>query len=165
MATDAVADDGAPMDLVLIGGVSGSGKSVALAALEDSGYYTVNNLPLPMLLETLRLSREPAHRDASRSRSTSRSAPGSPGLAEAITSLKAKGWTVRFVYLEAKVETLVKRFSETRRRHPFSSDDRTLTEAIDYERGLARRRADARHRHSTRASCRPRRCAAGSRTS
>jgi UPF0042 nucleotide-binding protein len=48
---------------------------------------------------------------------------------------------VRFLYLDAKAETLVKRFSETRRRHPFSSEERTLTEAIDYERALL---ADAR---------------------
>ncbi len=135
MATDAVTDDGAPMDIVLIGGVSGSGKNVALAALEDSGYYTINNLPMPMLLETLaylasrRIARVAVSLDV-------KVGPGLPGLAEAITSLKAKGWTVRFVYLEAKVETLVKRFSETRRRHPFSSDDRTLPEAIDYERRL-----------------------------
>ena len=57
-------------------------------------------------------------------------------MAEAIATLRSKGWTVRFVYLDAKVETLVKRFSETRRRHPFSGEDRTLPEAIDYERSL-----------------------------
>jgi RNase adapter protein RapZ len=130
-----VVDDGAPMDIVLIGGVSGSGKNVALAALEDSGYYTVNNLPMPMLLGTLvylaskRIARVAISLDV-------KAGPGLPGLAEAIASLKAKGWTVRFVYLDAKVETLVKRFSETRRRHPFSGNDRTLPEAIEYERSL-----------------------------
>ncbi|MEP7062374.1 MAG: RNase adapter RapZ [Betaproteobacteria bacterium] len=123
------------MDIVLIGGVSGSGKNVALAALEDSGYYTVNNLPMPMLLGTLvylaskRIARVAVSLDV-------KAGPGLPGLADAIASLKAKEWTVRFVYLDAKVETLVKRFSETRRRHPFSGDDRTLPEAIEYERSL-----------------------------
>ncbi|MEO6928606.1 MAG: RNase adapter RapZ [Casimicrobiaceae bacterium] len=123
------------MDLVLIGGVSGSGKSVALAALEDSGYYTVNNLPVPMLLDTLGYL---ANRKQSRVAVSLdvRTGPGLPGLAAAIDSLKARGWTVRFVYLDAKVETLVKRFSETRRRHPFSGEERTLPEAIDYERNL-----------------------------
>jgi UPF0042 nucleotide-binding protein len=67
--------------------------------------------------------------------------PGLAGLAEALAALQAAGWKVRFLYLDAKVETLVKRFSETRRRHPFSSDDRTLPEAIDFERSLV---ADAR---------------------
>ncbi|MEO8848696.1 MAG: RNase adapter RapZ [Casimicrobiaceae bacterium] len=123
------------MDLVLIGGVSGSGKSVALAALEDSGYYTVNNLPMPMLLDTLAYL---ANRNESRVAVSLdvRTGPGLPGLAGAIESLKARGWTVRFVYLDAKVETLVKRFSETRRRHPFSGEERTLPEAIDHERNL-----------------------------
>ena len=62
--------------------------------------------------------------------------PGLPGLADAIAALQTRGWEVRFLYLDATVETLVKRFSETRRRHPFSSGDRTLTEAIEYERDL-----------------------------
>ena len=58
-----------------------------------------------------------------------------------MTAAKNAGWTVRFIYLDTKTDTLVKRFSETRRRHPFSSDTRTLTEAIEYERAL---QADAR---------------------
>jgi len=123
------------MDLVLIGGVSGSGKSVALAALEDSGYYTVNNLPMPMLLDTLAYLASRGETRVAVSLDV-RTGPGLPGLAGAIATLQKLGWTVRFVYLDAKVETLVKRFSETRRRHPFSNDDRTLPEAIDYERRL-----------------------------
>jgi UPF0042 nucleotide-binding protein len=128
------------MDLVLIGGVSGSGKSVALAALEDSGYYAVNNLALPLLLPTAAyLAGKGQHRVAVSL--DVKTGPGLSGLAEALAALQAAGWSVRFLYLDAKVETLVKRFSETRRRHPFSSDDRTLSEAIDFERGLV---ADAR---------------------
>jgi UPF0042 nucleotide-binding protein len=128
------------MDLVLIGGVSGSGKSVALAALEDSGYYAVNNLALPLLLPTAAyLSSKGQHRVAVSL--DVKTGPGLAGLAEALAALQAAGWMVRFLYLDAKVETLVKRFSETRRRHPFSSDDRTLPEAIDFERSLV---ADAR---------------------
>ena len=60
--------------------------------------------------------------------------PALAGLATAIETARAEGWQVRFLYLDAKTDTLVKRFSETRRRHPFSSDDRTLTEAIEFER-------------------------------
>ena len=123
------------MDLVLIGGVSGSGKSVALVALEDSGYYTLNNLPVPMLVDTLAYLGGRGEARVGVSLDV-RTGPGLPGLPEAIVALKAKGWTVRFIYLDATVETLVKRFSETRRRHPFSTDERTLSEAIDYERGL-----------------------------
>jgi UPF0042 nucleotide-binding protein len=123
------------MDLLLIGGVSGSGKSVALAALEDSGYYAVNNLPSALLAETAdHLARAGQQRVAVAL--DVKTGPGFPQLAAAIAAAKRAGWTVRFLYLDAKTDTLVKRFSETRRRHPFSSEERTLTEAIDYERAL-----------------------------
>jgi UPF0042 nucleotide-binding protein len=123
------------MDLLLIGGVSGSGKSVALAALEDSGYYAVNNLPLPLVAETARYLAT-AGRDRVAIALDVKTEPGLAGLPDTLAQLRQAGWDVRFLYLDAKTETLVKRFSETRRRHPFSSDTRTLTEAIDYERGL-----------------------------
>jgi UPF0042 nucleotide-binding protein len=123
------------MDLVLIGGVSGSGKNVALGALEDSGYYTVNNLPLPLVAATAEyLARARRHRLAIAL--DVKTEPRLAGLTEAIARLRAAGWTVRFLYLDAKTETLVKRFSETRRRHPFSGEARTLTEAIEHERAL-----------------------------
>ena len=123
------------MDLLLIGGLSGSGKSVALAALEDSGYYAVSNLPLAQLggllahLKAARIDRVAVALDV---KTGSRLA----GLPDAIEAARAEGWSVRFLHLDAKTDTLVKRFSETRRRHPFSGDDRTLTEAIEFERGL-----------------------------
>ena len=123
------------MDLLLIGGVSGSGKSVALAAFEDAGYYAVNNLPLPLLVETARYLAERGQRRVAVALDV-KTGPGLPGLENALADLGAAGWNVRFLYLDAKVDTLVKRFSETRRRHPFSSDERTLTEAIEYERDL-----------------------------
>jgi UPF0042 nucleotide-binding protein len=123
------------MDLLLIGGVSGSGKSVALAALEDSGYYAVNNLPLPLVAETAEYLAKAA-RDRVAIALDVKTAPGLAGLPDTIAHLKSAGWSVRFLYLDAKTPTLVKRFSETRRRHPFSSDTRTLTEAIEHERAL-----------------------------
>jgi len=128
------------VDLLLIGGVSGSGKSVALTALEDSGYYAVSNLPLAQLagllahLKAAKLDRVAAVLDV-------KTGPGLSGLPAAIDAARSEGWTVRFVYLDAKTDTLVKRFSETRRRHPFSGGERTLTEAIEFERALF---ADAR---------------------
>jgi RNase adapter protein RapZ len=123
------------MDLLLIGGVSGSGKSVALAALEDSGYYTVNNLPPSLLAPTAAYLAQSGQERVAVALDV-KTGPGLPGLADAINSAKAGGWTVRFLYLDAKTDTVVKRFSETRRRHPFSSNERTLTEAIEYERAL-----------------------------
>jgi len=123
------------MDLLLIGGLSGSGKSVALAALEDSGYYTVNNLPLPLLAQTVAHLRQAgqAHVAVGLDAKTD---PGLAGFPAMIETLRSAGCSVRFLYLDTRTDTLVKRFSETRRRHPFSSDTRTLTEAIEYERLL-----------------------------
>ncbi len=121
------------MDLLLIGGLSGSGKSVALAALEDSGYYAVSNLPLAQLagllvhLKGARIDQVAVALDA-------KTGSGLTGLPAAIEAARGEGWTVRFLYLDAKTDTLVKRFSETRRRHPFSGNERTLTEAIEFER-------------------------------
>ena len=123
------------LDIVVIGGVSGSGKSVALGALEDSGYYTVNNLPLPLITDLVQhlgnsgftrigVTIDPKSGAALRS------------LPEIIVKLRELPVQVRFIYLDAKVETLVKRFSETRRRHPLSSAERTLREAIEVERAV-----------------------------
>src|SRR3954468_15146532 len=109
------------MDLILIGGMSGSGKNVALAALEDAGYYAVNNLPPPLLLQTAAYLAANG-RDRVAVALDVKTGPGLPGLDRAIADLQATGWQVRFVFLDSSVETLVKRFSETRRRHPFSSD-------------------------------------------
>ena len=128
------------MDLLLIGGVSGSGKSVALAALEDSGYYAVSNLPVAQLagliehLKAAQVDRVAVVLDL-------KTGPGLAGLATAMDAARAQGWIVRYLHLDTKTDTLVKRFSETRRRHPFSGGERTLTEAIEFERALV---ADAR---------------------
>jgi UPF0042 nucleotide-binding protein len=123
------------MDLLLIGGVSGSGKSVALAALEDSGYYTVSSLPLPLLAETAEYLQRSGQVHVAVGLDV-KSEPGLAALPAMIARLRSAGCSVRFVYFDARTDTLVKRFSETRRRHPFSSDTRTLTEAIEFERSL-----------------------------
>ena len=129
------------MDLLLIAGVSGSGKSVALAALEDSGYYVVNNLPLPLLGETVAHLREARQKRVAVGLDA-KTGPGLAALPSQIDALRAGGASVRFLYLDTRTDMLVKRFSETRRRHPFSTDTRTLIEAIEYERQLI---ADVRH--------------------
>ena len=123
------------MELVLIGGVSGSGKSVALAALEDAGYDTIGNLPVALVVSTVDHLAHQSEESRVAIALDAKGEPGLPGIGATIDELKARGWNVRFVFLDTKVETLVKRFSETRRRHPFSSDERTLIEAIDHERG------------------------------
>ena len=128
------------MDLILVGGTAGSGKSVALGALEDSGYYAAGNLPVSLVAPTAEYL-QAAGQDRIAMTVDLHLGAGIPALPAAMAKLREAGWTVRFLVLDAKTDTLVKRFSETRRRHPLSDDTRTLTEAIEHERTLL---ADAR---------------------
>lgn len=123
------------MQLVLVTGLSGSGKSVALHVLEDNGYYCVDNLPVSLLPETAKLLRADGHErlavsiDA-RSGSAIALVPGH------LEALRSAGIDVRTLFLDAKNDTLIKRFSETRRRHPLAGGDVTLDECLAGEREL-----------------------------
>lgn len=130
--------------LVLISGISGSGKSVALNALEDAGYYCVDNLPPELLREFVRLERDFGAAKVAVAADV-RSATSLPKLLPLIDELRAEGESVVPIFLDARTETLVRRFSETRRRHPLSTvgeegQDPTsrsaLVEAIEREREL-----------------------------
>lgn len=131
---EALAPVSAPdLQVVLISGLSGSGKSVALAVLEDSGYYCIDNLPAQfLLLITASLAREGKRRIAIAV--DVRSGASLVDLPQHIAALREEGMDVRFVFLEARTGTLVKRFSETRRKHPLSEDERTVEECIELER-------------------------------
>ncbi|HYC44794.1 MAG TPA: RNase adapter RapZ [Burkholderiales bacterium] len=123
------------MQLVVITGLSGSGKSVALNALEDAGYYCVDNLPVKLLPELVSFL---ANADYSRVALSIdvRSGVTLEALPQHLTALRGAGADVKVLYLEAKDDTLIKRFSETRRRHPLGDTRRTLSEAIAREREL-----------------------------
>jgi UPF0042 nucleotide-binding protein len=121
------------MQLVLISGLSGSGKSIALHMLEDSGYYSVDNLPAQLLVEVTRFLKDAGYGRVAVAVDM-RSGDTVASLPQQIAELRQLGVDTRLIFLEAKPETLVKRFSETRRRHPLSSEDLTLTEAIRRER-------------------------------
>ena len=135
------------MDLVVITGMSGSGKSIALGALEDAGYYCVDNLP-PELLEPFL-----ALEDRLRARKVAiamdvRSGESLPQLPLLLHGLRDRGIALRLIFLDANDETLVRRFSETRRRHPLSQPvvgdaQRALLQTIRQERELL---ADLRDR-------------------
>lgn len=121
------------MQLIIVTGLSGSGKSVVLKALEDAGYYCVDNLPatlLPQIYENLNNSQSRV------AISTDTRSGAFEALPENIEKLKAQGINVQVLFLESTKQTLVKRFSETRRRHPLSNDDITLGESIELERKL-----------------------------
>jgi RNase adapter protein RapZ len=131
-------------ELVLITGMSGSGKSVALHALEDAGYYCVDNLPPELLLPFVQLEQQ---HSASRIAIAMdvRSASSLPLVPAQLAHLRSMDVDVRLLFLDATTEILVHRFSETRRRHPLSRQDgqdvirdqqRDLVEAIELEREL-----------------------------
>ncbi|MEW5770642.1 MAG: RNase adapter RapZ [Pseudomonadota bacterium] len=122
------------MRLVLISGLSGSGKSVALNVLEDAGFYCIDNLPAPLLRETVEHLRLYGVKDTAVS-IDARSGANLVDLREELDELRGVV-DVRILFLTAREETLVKRFSETRRRHPLASGERSLEECIREEREM-----------------------------
>lgn len=136
------------MQLILISGLSGSGKSIALNVLEDGAYYCVDNLPAQLLPETVAFLDAAGYARIAISVDV-RSAGQVRHLPDAIAVLKGRGIDVRVLFLEAKTEALVKRFSETRRRHPLSSAQRTVPECIELEREMLEAINDVGHRVDT----------------
>lgn len=122
------------MRLVLISGMSGSGKSVALNVLEDAGFFCVDNLPAPLLPQLV------GHlRDAGYSRVAVavdvRSGKSMSALPPMMSVLR-NGTELQTLFLDARDDALIARFSETRRRHPLGDDQTSLAEAIRRERDL-----------------------------
>ncbi len=130
------------LEIVLITGMSGSGKSVALNALEDAGYYCVDNLPPDLLLPFVTLEqRHQANRVAIAM--DVRSATSLPQVPALLAELRRQGIVIKSLFLDASTDTLVRRYSETRRKHPLSqlpsegTDlNRALVDAIELEREL-----------------------------
>ena len=140
-----------PREFILITGISGSGKSVALHALEDAGFFCVDNLPPELLRDFLELERGRADRRLAIAVDV-RSAASLPHLVTVLEALRDEGQPIRGIFLDASTDALVRRFSETRRPHPLSDPGggesppgpdaaaaegrRALIEAIELEREL-----------------------------
>ncbi len=128
-------------EVVLVTGISGSGKSVALHALEDAGFFCVDNLPPELLREFIRLEHERFTRRIAVA-VDARTAVSLPHLLPLIRELRAEGFDVRLLFLDAANDVLVRRYSETRRPHPLSKSglagDRlqALEDSIGLERQL-----------------------------
>ena len=136
------------MQLVLISGLSGSGKSVALNVMEDCGHYVVDNLPsalLPQLVTHLRGAGYQRIAVAVDVRSGSSIA----ALPQQVEALRAMVGDVRFLFLDARDDTLIARFSETRRKHPLGDETVTLAEAISREREALALISELGHRLDT----------------
>ncbi|HEY9146962.1 MAG TPA: RNase adapter RapZ, partial [Thiobacillus sp.] len=136
------------MQIVLVSGLSGSGKSIAIAVLEDVGYYCVDNLPLAMLQPLVDYLQHAGHERIAIA-IDARSSASFAQLPQIAEDLRNQGVDLRVIFLEAKTLTLVQRFSETRRRHPLSSDAVSLQEAIQLEREMLADIAPLAHRIDT----------------
>ena len=133
------------MELVLITGMSGSGKSVALHALEDAGFYCVDNLPPELLLPFIDLEQDMGVKQVAIAMDI-RSASSLPLVPQLLVELGKRQLSIKSLFLDATTDTLVRRFSETRRKHPLSnsldtanasdepSPQHVLVEAIELER-------------------------------
>ncbi len=127
-------------EVILITGISGSGKSVALHALEDAGYFCVDNLPPELLRDFIRLEHERFTRSVAVAVDV-RTASSLPTLVPLIDELRSEGLRVHPLFLDATTDALVRRYSETRRPHPLTAPSETdnaraLIEAIELERKL-----------------------------
>ncbi|CAN7576696.1 MULTISPECIES: RNase adapter RapZ [Variovorax] len=132
------------LDLVLITGMSGSGKSVALHALEDAGYYCVDNLPPELLTAFIALQHEQQATRVAIAMDV-RSGVSLPIVPQQLEALRQDGVSLRSLFLDATTDALLRRYSETRRRHPLSrqegrndvpEQERVLVQAIELEREL-----------------------------
>jgi len=132
------------LELVLITGMSGSGKSVALHALEDAGYYCVDNLPPELLAPFIALQQQQGAASVAIAMDV-RSGVSLPLVPRQLEQLRQQGVSLRSLFLDATTDALVRRYSETRRRHPLSRQEgrtdlpdqqRVLMQAIELEREL-----------------------------
>ncbi|MSQ54609.1 MAG: RNase adapter RapZ [Betaproteobacteria bacterium] len=121
------------MRLIVVSGLSGAGKSIALGVLEDSGYYVVDNLPATLFTSVVDYLGAAGHLRVGVSVDARSAALAS--LADHVAALRGRGIDCSVIFLQASDETLLRRYAETRRRHPLSGE-LTLAEAITRERAM-----------------------------
>ena len=121
--------------LVIVSGMSGSGKSVALKTFEDLGYYCVDNLPAELLPEFVRrMLASQASTDRIAVGIDARSLGDLSDVPEALSQIGAQGMDTRLLFFDTRDEVLLRRYADTRRRHPLSHLGLVLPDAISLER-------------------------------
>lgn len=134
------------MRLIILSGRSGSGKSTALHALEDAGFNCIDNFPIELLQALMQnaLSRDnvPGSSVADQAVCIDARLADLQDFPDILVALDAMGIDCQVIYLDALSPTLVKRFSETRRKHPLTGDSKDLKEAIDSEQRILEGIAD-----------------------
>lgn len=125
------------MELLIVTGFSGAGKSSAAAALEDMGYYCVDNMPVPLLPRFLELCRASGGKYEKVAIVTDvRSGEDLEQLPSMIGEIRSQSFGCRIVFIEAEVKSIVKRYKETRRRHPLDPEGGNIEHAVERERLL-----------------------------
>ena len=123
------------MDFIIISGLSGAGKSKAASFLEDIGFYVVDNMPAPMIPKFAELCMaNPARYDRVALVTDIRGGQTFDGLFSALDALQEMGCAYKILFVEASVESIIKRYKETRRNHPLAGSARSLDEAVRLER-------------------------------
>jgi UPF0042 nucleotide-binding protein len=123
------------MQLILISGLSGSGKSIVLNTLEDAGFFCVDNLPLSLMPQLVSLMRAEGRAQVAVAMDMRGGTDVAAFLPQQLRELREAGKIdLRFIFLDARDDVLIQRYSETRRRHPLADGDTTLAEAIAHER-------------------------------
>jgi UPF0042 nucleotide-binding protein len=125
-----------PMRIIIVTGVSGAGKSTALKALEDAGYFCVDNLPLPLMNRFIDLLSAAGESEQAAVGVDAREGEFLSTSRDVFQALRNEGHQLEVLFLDADDDILVRRFSETRRRHPLAGDD--LREGIAREREILR---------------------------
>ena len=147
--TDAPSPPAAPTpQIILISGLSGSGKSVALRVLEDAGYFAMDNLPLAFVTTVIEGLVERGERRIALTLDA-RGGETIKRLPDILLFLREKGLDVRLLFLDASEQELVRRFSETRRPHPLANGQLSIAECIRAERTLLEAAAGIAHRIDT----------------
>jgi UPF0042 nucleotide-binding protein len=134
------------VEFIVISGLSGAGKSKAVSVLEDIGYFIVDNMPVPLIPKFAELCMaSQAQYDRVAIVCDIRGGQTFDGLFSALEDLSTMGCEHKILYMEASPETIIKRYKETRRRHPLAKGNRSLDEAVRQERTIlapVRARAD-----------------------
>ncbi|WP_150046978.1 MULTISPECIES: RNase adapter RapZ [Methylomonas] len=129
------------MKLVIISGLSGSGKSIALDTLEDCGYYCIDNLPVTLLqgfIDHILLERNTTYNKTAIGIDARNQTEKLADFPDNLKYIRDKGIDCEVVYMQAEERILLKRYSETRRRHPLTTAARTLPEALEIEQEVLR---------------------------